>query len=83
MSRWKFDDCVSCANRRRKHICRDCEVGEFYEDEDEPTVDRAFEVAPSRFGESVIDDEDEGDSKRLDAGLMMNEIPETDPNDDP
>lgn len=82
MSRWKFDDCATCANRRKRHICRDCEVGEFYEDEDEPTVDRVFYERPTRFGDSVTTDYEEDEAKQLDAAAMLSEAADEDNNDE-
>lgn len=55
--RLKFDDCVSCVFRGKPRTCRDCDVGELYEDEDRPGVDAVFREPATRFGESVSADE--------------------------
>lgn len=57
--RLKFEDCATCIFRRKPSVCRDCDVGELYEDEDRPGVDMAFYEPSTRFGESVSGDEDD------------------------
>lgn len=65
--RLKFDDCATCVFRRKPATCRDCDVGELYEDEDRPGVDMALYEHSSRFGESVSgDDDDRAERPNLD-----------------
>ncbi len=77
---YKFDDCRSCANRRRKWICGDCDVGEFYEDEDAITADRMIEAPAVRFGETVTAD-DTPNAKGFDADRFADGF--TDDDEDP
>lgn len=39
----KFDDCSSCKNRFKFHICMDCRYGEDFEEEDLDEVDKYFD----------------------------------------
>lgn len=57
------EDCIGCANRRKRWVCRDCDVGELFEDEDRPGVDAVLRddnpaLGPSRFGEALPSDDD-------------------------
>ena len=55
----KFEDCRTCRFRRKPEICAECDVGELYEDEDAPTLDQTFRETPTRFGETVTDEDSE------------------------
>jgi hypothetical protein len=38
----KFDECGLCRNRFTLETCEDCDVGEFFEEEDYDEVDKHF-----------------------------------------
>lgn len=71
--RLKFDDCATCAFRRRRAVCADCDMGELYEDEDRPGVDAVFSDPVTRFGESVIAD-DETETPQFDPERFAEEF---------
>ena len=59
MAQYKFDDCYMCRFRRKKHICRDCDYGEQFEDEDVQELDFSVERSFDRSGKSLVTDDDE------------------------
>ena len=71
MAAYKFEDCRTCRFRRRRDICRGCDVGELYEDEDRPGVDQVFREVPLRFGESVIADDDDDRRRHVDLNSLV------------
>lgn len=76
MSR-KFDDCATCRHRRREAVCRDCGVGELYEDEEAPGVDSVLCDPDARPDVSVTGDDD----RVPDAQRFIDNLPEAEPDD--
>jgi hypothetical protein len=78
----KFEDCHSCKHYRRNRrpdrnpVCQGCDVGELFEDLDNPGVDEAFRAPTTRFGESVSPDEDTRRRFDIDAFTDSLEDPE-------
>lgn len=75
----KFDDCVSCRFRRKPQVCRDCDVGELYEDREAQGVDHAISQPSRRFGESVSADDT---SPTFDPNRFADSYEESDNDDD-
>lgn len=74
----KFEDCATCRFRRIPRICRDCDMGELYEDEDAPGVDSVFREPPAtRFGDTVSAD-DIGRAKTFDPQRFVEDLGEQD-----
>lgn len=38
----KFDECGGCKNRFTEFVCMNCDVGEYFEEEDYDEVDKHF-----------------------------------------
>lgn len=78
--RLKFDDCETCRFRRQRHVCRECDMGELYEDEDCPGLDVVFREPVLRFGESISADETE--VTNFDADRFADGLSDTEEDDD-
>lgn len=81
----KFDDCVSCKNRKRKDICRACDFGEYFEDADS-VQELSFDEneAFDRADKSLVtaDDEPDNNPDDLIRRITDREEPEEDSEDE-
>lgn len=81
----KFDDCVSCKNRKKPRICADCDFGEYFEDiesfqELDFSAERSFDRADTSL--VTVDDEPDNNPDDLIRRVTEREEPEDDESED-
>lgn len=59
MPQYKFEDCAECRFRRSKRHCRDCDSGEFFEEQEVDELDFSDHSAFSRSNKSLVTIDDE------------------------